>query len=136
MYEAEFVICDYTIEMLFKNLKSVLQMTNLISTSENGVRIQIYASLILYVLTWIVMLKTAKVAHLPIERLSIPRGLVAVAEGLRTVSALLVKNGIPDWHSIERTLVELVRAVARRDNPKRPHRLTQINATLANAADP
>ncbi len=126
----------WQVEMLFKNLKSVLQIKNLISTSENGVRIQIYAALILYLLTRVVLLKAAHLSKIPQEMFSLPKCLAAVAEGLRHSTDLLVKGRTPDWHAIEQRLVKLVLALAKRDNPKRVHRLTQVNTRLASAQGP
>ena len=38
----------WQIEILFRNLKHVLRMANFVSTTENGLRIQMYAALIHY----------------------------------------------------------------------------------------
>lgn len=126
----------WQVEMLFKNLKSVLQIKNFISTSENGVRVQIYAALILYLLTRVILLKASHVSHVPQEKFSLPKCLTAVAEGLRQSRDLFIKGRRPDWHEIENRLVKLVLAVARRDNPKRKHRLTHVNSVLATAQAP
>jgi len=62
----------WQIELFFRNLKCVLRMENFIATSENGVRLQIYAALIFYVLTHIVMLKASLQVETPVEQMSVP----------------------------------------------------------------
>ena len=56
---AQLYALRWQIELFFRNLKCVLRIENFIATSENGVRLQIYAALIFYVLTHIVMLKAS-----------------------------------------------------------------------------
>lgn len=126
----------WQIEMLFKNLKSVLQVKNFIATNENGVYIQIYAALILYLLTRIVMLKASRQANVPVEKFSLPKCLTAVAQGLRDSHELLLNGRVADWATIETSLVNLVLAVGIRENPKRKHRLTTVNSCLALAQPP
>jgi hypothetical protein len=100
------------------------------------VYIQIYAALILYLLTRIVMLKASRQANVPVENFSLPKYLTAVAQGLRDSHELLLNGRVADWAQIETCLVNLVLAVGIRENPKRKHRLTTVNSGLALAQAP
>jgi len=118
----------WQIEILFRDLKSVLGIVNFISTSENGVRIQIYAALIRYLLTRLIILKAAYQTSTLVEEFSIPKCLIAVGQIMTQTVELIVKEQTPNWVTLENRLVEVVIAVGRRPNRKRGHRLSRVKA--------
>ncbi len=79
----------WQIEILFRNLKCVLQIANFVSTTENGIRIQIYAALIHYVLTQLIILKAAQKTGRPLEDFSVPYCLDAVQQVLAQTAELI-----------------------------------------------
>jgi putative transposase len=62
----------WQIEIFFRNLKHVLQIDHFLSTSENGIRIQIYAAMIFHLLTCLVMKDAAQSSRLPLVDFSFP----------------------------------------------------------------
>jgi hypothetical protein len=62
----------WQIEIFFRNLKCVLQIDHFLSTSENGIRIQIYAAMIFYLLTRLVMKEAGQTSGQPLEDFSFP----------------------------------------------------------------
>jgi putative transposase len=62
----------WQIEIFFRNLKHVLQINHFLSTSENGIRIQIYAAMIFHLLTCLVMKEAAHSSGQPLENFSFP----------------------------------------------------------------
>jgi putative transposase len=126
----------WQIEIFFRDLKSVLKIANFVSTSENGIRIQIYAALIHYVLTHIVILKAAHETKDPLESFSIPACLVVVGKVLEHHVKLLIPGLPVDWIALETRLVEAVKVLRRRPNPKRVHRLTYVRNKWLSAGEP
>jgi hypothetical protein len=109
-----------------------LHIENFIATTENGVRIQIYAALIFYVLTHIAMLKAAQRVQTPVVQMSVPKCLTAMGQALAQTTELVIKGREPDWMTLEDRLVAIIMAIYRRPNPKRkqPSRLAQGIADL------
>lgn len=126
----------WQIEIFFRDLKSVLKIANFVSTSENGIRIQIYAALIYYVLTHIIILKAAHETKDPLESFSIPACLMVVGKVLEHHAELLIPGLPMDWIALETRLVEAVKALRRRPNPKRVHRLTYVRDKWLSAGEP
>ena len=62
----------WQIEIFFRNLKYVLHICQFVSTSENGIRIQIYAALIFYVLTNLSIYEAARSSGRPPSHFSFP----------------------------------------------------------------
>ena len=62
----------WQIEILFRSLKGVLQLRNFTAHTENGIRLQIYAALIHYLLTQIIILKAAYETGYALEDFSVP----------------------------------------------------------------
>jgi hypothetical protein len=124
----------WQIEILFRNLKSVLQIANFVSTTENGIRIQIYAALIHYVLTQLIILKAAQETGRPLEDFSIPYCLNAVQQVLAHTSALIRIGQTPDWRQLEKQLLEAVIRYGLRPNRKRKPLLTKVKARLRRIA--
>jgi putative transposase len=124
----------WQIEILFRNLKCVLQMDNFVSTTENGVRIQIYAALIHYVLTQLVMLKAAQETGRPLEDFSVPYCLEAVQHVLTYTGELIRNNQAPNWEQLEKWLVAAVIAKGLRPNRKRKPLIDQVSARLRRTA--
>jgi hypothetical protein len=75
---------DQIIEILFRNLKCVLRIAHFVSTTENGIRLPIYAVLIHYVLTHLVILKAMQETGQSFERLFPPLLLGSRATSLAT----------------------------------------------------
>jgi len=120
----------WQIELLFRDLKCVLRMQNLIAVTENGVRIQIYAALIHYVLTHILMLKVAVQTHIPLEEMSVPKCLQVVGQVLMQTADLVVKDHEPDWKVFEQCLLSVILAVHHRAWRKSPSRLSQATSRV------
>jgi putative transposase len=120
----------WQIEMLFRNLKCVLRIANFISSSENGIRIQIYAALIHYVLTHLVILKAMQATGRPLEDFSIPYCLEAVQQVLNQTHALSIQGQSVDWHTLESLLVNAVLRLGLRPNRKRPRLITNVKSDL------
>lgn len=116
----------WQIEILFRDLKCVLRIGNFIAMSENGVLIQIYAALIYYVLTRIIILKASHQTGTPVEDFSMPKCLVAVGQVLAKSYDLLIKGEQPHWDELEERLVAVVIATGLRPNRKRIPRLAKV----------
>jgi putative transposase len=115
------------IEILFRVLKSVLNIHRFVSTNENGFRFQIYAALLLYLLTRILILKAAQQAGLsPDDDLSMVYALKIVAAVLDKVSELVCIGATVDWEVLENRLITLILSQARRPNQKHKSQLAQF----------
>ena len=124
----------WQIEILFRNLKRVLQIANFVSTTENGIRIQIYAALLHYVLTQLLILKAAQETGRPLEDFSVPYCLDAVQQVLAQTGELIRKGQAPHWIQLERWLVEAVIAQGLRPNRKRKPLIVKVKARLRRTA--
>jgi hypothetical protein len=124
----------WQIEILFRNLKHVLRMANFVSTTENGIHIQIYAALIHYMLTHLIILKAVQETGRPFEDFSIPYCLDAVQQVLQQTGQLVLKGQTPDWGKLEELLVQTVVAVGLRPNRKRKPLTTKVKARLRRVA--
>lgn len=120
----------WQIEILFRNLKCVLRIANFVSTTENGIRIQIYAALIHYVLTNLLMLKAMQQTGRKFEDFSIPYCLEAVQQVLLQTNDLLLKDQHPTWRVLEPLLVSAVIRLGLRPNRKRQPLLSKVQADL------
>jgi hypothetical protein len=120
----------WQVEILFRNLKRVLQIANFVSTTENGIRIQIYAALIHYVLTQLIILKAAQETGRPLEDFSLPYCLEAVQHVLAQTAELTRKGQAPNWSPLEKWLVAAVIAQGLRPNRKRKPLLVRVKARL------
>jgi ABC-type multidrug transport system fused ATPase/permease subunit len=123
-------VLRWQIEIFFRDLKCVLRIENFIATTENGVRIQIYAALIFYVLTHIVMLKASKRVQTPVEQMSVPKCLTAMSQALIQTTELVIKGREPDWIVLEDRLVAIIAAIHGRPKRKQPSRLAQAVGQL------
>lgn len=124
----------WQIEILFRNLKHVLRIANFVSTTENGIRIQMYAALIHYLLTHILILKAAQETGRPFEDFSIPYCLNAVQQVLQQTSQLVLKGQTPDWDKLETLLLDIVIRVGLRPNRKRKPLITKVKVRLRRTA--
>jgi hypothetical protein len=123
-------VLRWQIEIFFRDLKCVLRIENFIATTENGVRIQIYAALIFYVLTHIVMLKASKQVQTPVEQMSVPKCLTAMSQALIQTTKLVIKGQEPDWTVLEDQLITIIAAIHGRPKRKQPSRLAQAVGQL------
>lgn len=134
-YTASVIVQIYAlrwqIEIFFRDLKCVLHIENFIARNENGIRIQIYAALIFYVLTHLVMLKAAQRTQTAVEHISVPRCLTAVAQVLSRINELPIKDHHLDWPTLEERLVDAVALLYRRPKRKHPSRLAQATEQLS-----
>jgi hypothetical protein len=124
----------WQIEILFRNLKRVLQIANFVSATENGIRIQIYAALIHYVLTQLIILKAAQETGRPLEDFSVPYCLDAVQQVLAQTGALIRKGQASQWSQLEKWLVDAVIAQGLRPNRKRKPLMVKVKARLRRTA--
>jgi Transposase DDE domain len=120
----------WQIEIFFRNLKCVLRMANFISATENGIRIQIYAALIHYVLTHLVILKAMQATGRPFEDFSLPYCLDAVQQVLHQTGVLVRPGHTPNWNQLEALLLEAVLSQGLRPNRHRPALITSVKARL------
>jgi hypothetical protein len=126
----------WQIEIFFRNLKCVLRIAAFVSVSDNGIRIQIYAALIHYVLTHLVILKAMQATGRPFEDFSLPYCLSAVQQVLHQSGHLVRSGQEPNWARLEALLLEAVLTYGLRPNRKRPRLMTQVKARLQPAARP
>jgi ABC-type multidrug transport system fused ATPase/permease subunit len=134
---AQIYALRWQIEIFFRDLKCVLRIENFIATTENGVRLQIYAALIFYVLTHIVMLKAAQRVQTSVEQMSVPKCLTAMSQALIQTTELVIKGWEPDWAVLEERLVTIIAAIHPRPKRKQPSRLAQaVREFLAPAITP
>ncbi len=124
----------WQIEILFRNLKHVLRMANFVSTTENGLRIQMYAALIHYMLTHLIILKAMQATGRPLEDFSIPYCLEAVQQVLQQAGQLVLKGRTPNWDELEHLMVQAVIAIGLRPNRKRKPLVTKVKARLRRTA--
>lgn len=124
----------WQIEIFFRNLKCVLRIANFVSITENGIRLQLYAALIHYVLTQLIILKAMHVTGRPWEDFSIPYCLDAVQQVLHSTSPLLLQGSALNWDAIEAQLLYVVITNGLRPNRKRAHLITQVKNHLHPAA--
>ena len=124
----------WQIEILFRNLKHVLRIANFVSITENGIRIQIYAALIHYVLTHLLMLKAAYETGRPLEDFSIPYCLEAVQQVLQQSSDLILTGGAPDWDQLEALMLDLIMTLGLRPNRKRKPLTAKVKRRLRRSA--
>ena len=127
---AQIYALRWQIEIFFRDLKCVLRIENFIATTENGVRLQIYAALIFYVLTHIVMLKAAQRVQTPVEQMSVPKCLTAMSQALIQTTELVIKGREPNWPVLEERLVAIIAAIHPRPKRKQPSRLAQAVGEL------
>jgi putative transposase len=120
----------WQIEILFRNLKHVLRMANFVSTTENGIRIQIYAALIHYVLTHLLILKAAQETGRPIEDFSVPYCLDAVQQVLQQTQGLIIQGQVPAWDRLDALLLGAVIVLGLRPNRKRKPLSTTVKWRL------
>jgi putative transposase len=120
----------WQIEILFRDLKHVLRMANFVSMNENGVRIQIYAALIHYVLTHLIILKAAQEMGRPVEDFSVPYCLDAVQQVLQQTQVLMIKGQVPDWDKLETRILATVILLGLRPNRKRKPLITTVKRRL------
>lgn len=123
---AEIYALRWQIEIFFRDLKCVLHIENFLATTENGVRIQIYAALIFYVLTHIVMLKASRQVQTPVEQMSVPKCLVAIGQALTQTTPLIIKGQEPNWSVLEEQLLKIVVCVHRRPSRRKRSRMAQV----------
>ncbi len=122
----------WQIEILFRNLKYVLGLSHFISSSENGIYIQIYAAMICYLLTRLVIRQAAAEAGRPEEDFSGPYCLHLVGELLTKADPLwLASANDNDLQLLERRLVSAVIAQGLRPNRHRRALLTSVKKRLA-----
>jgi hypothetical protein len=126
----------WQIEILFRNLKHVLHIANFVSITENGLRIQIYAALIHYVLTHLMILKAARETGRPVEDFSIPYCLEAIQQVLQQTSQVILKDQTPDWDVLETLMLRVVITVGLRPNRKRKPLITRVKTRLRRTALP
>ena len=123
---AQIYALRWQIEIFFRDLKCVLRTQNFIATTENGIRTQICAALIFYVLTHIIMLKATPQVQTPVEEMSVPKCLTAMGQALaHETSELLIKGRQPDWTVLEERLIDIIVAIHPRPKRKQPSRLAQ-----------
>lgn len=120
----------WQIEIFFRNLKCVLRIANFVSATENGIRIQLYAALIHYVLTHLVILQAMQVTGRRYEDFSVPYCLDAVQQVLRTSDHLIWPGHAPNWEELEVRLVRTVIVNGLRPNRKRQRLITFTKARL------
>ena len=122
----------WQIEILFRNLKYVLGLNHLISSSENGVYIQIYAAMICYLLTRLVIRQAAVETGRPEEDFSVPYCVQIVGQLVAKVDPLaLASASNAELQLLESRLVAAIIAQGLRPNRRRRALLTSVKKRLA-----
>lgn len=98
----------WQIELLFNDLKHVVNVDHIFSRSVQGIQVEIFSALIYYTLARIVMALAAKQTGQPIEHFSFRRCMRIVKNVLTQTPQLLVKNGKWDFSVMLQTMVQLV----------------------------
>jgi len=98
--------------------------------STSGIRIQIYATLIHYVLTHLVILKAMQVTGHKFKDFSIPYCLDAVQQVLQLTGQLVMKGSRPDWDQLEAQLLRAMITKGLRPNRNRKRLITVVKAQL------
>jgi putative transposase len=124
----------WQIEIFFRNLKCGLRIAHFVSRTENGIRIQIYAALIHYVLTQLLILKAMQVTGRQFEDFSLPYCLEAVQQVLQQTGQLIRYGGRLDWDELEARLLQVVIRNGLRPNRKRKRLITQVKTQLEQLA--
>jgi len=109
----------WMIEIFFNDIKHVLKLEHILSKTTNGIRLEIYACLILYTLTRIVIALAAQQTGEAVTRFSFKRSAELVATYLRQMPALLGNAADIKWQDHILCLTRLVRVNGHKDKPKR-----------------
>lgn len=127
----------WQIEILFRNLKYVLGLNHFISSSENGIYIQIYAAMICYLLTRLLIRQAAVETGRPEEDFSVPYCLHIVGKVLAKVDPLaLASASDAALQLLERQLISAIIAQGLRPNRHRRALLTSVKKRLAQPQTP
>lgn len=105
----------WQIELLFNDLKHLVNVEHIFSRSVQGIQVEIYCALIYYTLTRIVMALAAQQTGQPIEHFSFRRSFRIVKQILAQVLPLVLKGGPWDFRALLATMVEFVIRQGRKD---------------------
>lgn len=108
----------WTIEIFFNDIKHVLKLEHILSKTTNGIRVEMYACLLLYTLTRIVIALAAQQTGQPITRFSFKRSAELVAIYLHRLSALVGDASQVHWSEHLLRLAGLVAVNGLKDKPK------------------
>lgn len=116
----EFVICDHTIELFSNHLKHGLHVEHLCCRNENGIMVEVYSALILYLLTQIVIVLAALQSGQPLEAFSFKRSCERVKAFLLTHLSQLLRQTSAALVNFLHQLVQAVVLMGRRDQCRSP----------------
>ena len=83
----------WAIEIFFNELKHVLRLENIVCRNENGIKIEIYAALILYMMTKIVIREASRYSGLPVHHFSFKRSFELMTQIIELVYLKIVYQG-------------------------------------------
>ena len=110
----------WLVELFFNHLKHGLHVEHLCSRNENGIMVEVYSALILYLLTQIVIALAALQSGRPLEAFSFKRSCELVKAFLLTHLSQLLRRGTAVLLPLFYHLVHAVALMGRRDHCRSP----------------
>lgn len=110
----------WLVELFFNHLKHGLHVEHLCSRNENGIMVEVYSALILYLLTQIVIALAAVQSGQPLEAFSFKRSCDLVKAFLLTHLSQLLRQAPAALMTFFRQLVQAVALMGRRDQCRSP----------------
>jgi len=110
----------WLVELFFNYLKHGLYVQHLISRNENGIMVEIYSALILYLLTQIVIALAAEQSGLPLEAFSFKRSCELVKAFLLTHLSQFLGQTRTTLLTFFQQLVQAVALMGQRDRCRSP----------------
>ena len=95
----------WQIEIFFLELKEILKVRRLHSRTVNGLKLELYAALCVYLLVKILMHQAAEKYNLKVEQISFRKSYARIAIWLR---GIFIRQEIPNAEEIEHVLDDLV----------------------------
>jgi hypothetical protein len=118
----------WQVEIFFNLIKNVLSLENIVSKTKNGIMIEIYSALILYLLIRIVIALAAKKIGRSIHEFSFERSHKLIRGFLLTNFHLFFK---PSLQAVERIFQQLVDMVAAMGLAASPPKIVELNQHFA-----
>ena len=123
---AQIYASRWQIELLFNQLKPVINLDHLFSRTVQGIQVEIFVALIYYTMTRLVMALAAKQTATPIEQFSFIRSFRIVRELLNHSLSVLDKTKPWDITATITTMVALVILNGRKDKYYIQHHIAKL----------
>jgi hypothetical protein len=118
----------WQVEIFFNLIKHVLALDNIISQTKNGIMLEIYSALILYLLTRIVIALAAKKIGCSIHEFSFERAHKLIRGFLATHFQLFLQ---PSLQAVDRLFQQLVDIVAAMGLAPSTPKIVELNRQFA-----